>query len=420
MFLLVIMNISIENNHCLYFHSFFFLNCSDPVRQIPFSSFLFLLFSFFLLKLPHKDNKIYHNLFSFLYTFFICFQIRNNKKKDLFVMTIKCIKCKKLTPVFTCDGCQQTYCDQHVNKHREELNEQLDRIERDYQQTEQEFNSNLFMQTYLTRISQWEHESIRTIQKTAEIARNDLGKVVDRMKKQLQCSLEQINQDIELNRETNDYTEINLKQWNEQLKQLRDLYQNSFNDDLIDQDETSIQLIKIINRKQSFKIDRILPPTALAHEKFDKIVGAISLSKDRLTATCNDRHWDGSTISGTNIYSTGVHSIRFRITKKGRNNLFFGIKSSLKEVNPWNHKTPFAYGWWQIPLDNNEKNPPKDINIRTNDEVTLTLDCIYNQIQFEHHRTNRYIDEIISNEQCPLPWRIAIVLYAPGDSVTIL
>lgn len=332
-------------------------------------------------------------------------------------MTIKCIKCKKLDPIFTCDGCQQTFCDQHVSKHREELNEQMNRIDRNYQQSEQELNGDLFLQTYLTRISQWEHESIRTIQKTAEIARNDLGKVVDRMKKQFRNSLEKIREDIENNRETEDYTEINLKQWKEQLEQLRELYQNSFNEEIIDQDQSSIQLIKIINRKQSFHIDRT--PT-LPCEKFEKIVGAISLSKDRLTATCNDRHWNGSTISGTNIYSTGVHSIRFRITKKGRNNLFFGIKSSLKEANPWNHKTPFAYGWWEIPIDNNEKNPPKDSNIRTNDEVTLTLDCLYNQIQFEHHRTNRYIDETISNEQCPLPWKIAIVLYSPGDSVTIL
>ena len=80
-------------------------------------------------------------------------------------------------------------------------------------------------------------------------------------------------------------------------------------------------------------------------------------------------NWNGSNVSDSNLYSFGIHSIRCRITKKEKNNLFFGIVSSAKELNPWNQKTPFAYGWWQVPLDENQDNGIEDI--RTVDEVTL-------------------------------------------------
>jgi hypothetical protein len=294
----------------------------------------------------------------------------------------------------------------------------MDHIDKEYRHFQEDLNENDVIQSYLSRIDVWEHESINKIHKTAEIARNDLLEIVNRMKNQFKASFEKINHDIQLNRESQSYTEINLNQWMVQLKQLRDIYNTLLTDDIIGDSQSSIHLIKIIDKKQSFSIEksRFLP-----HEKFDKIAGEITLSQDLLTATCSGNHWNGSTISGSNLYSSGVHSIRFRVTKKGKMNLFFGITSSAEESNPWNRKTPFAYGWWDIPLSDEKKQEEiKDPDIQTGDEVTLTLDCLSNQIDFEHHRTNRFISETISNERCPFPWKIAIVLYSPGDSVSIL
>jgi hypothetical protein len=328
-------------------------------------------------------------------------------------MPQKCIKCKRLDRLYTCHGCQQSFCDEHTTEHREELSHQMDNINKDYRVFEEDLNDNILIQPYLSHIDQWEHQSINKIQKTAEIARNDLLKILDRVKNQFKTSSDQINQ----NRKLKKYTEIDLNQWMEELKQLRHLYKTSFTDDMINANQSSIPLIKIIDKNQSSSIESVpsLPP-----EKFDKIVGAITLSKDRLTAICSGSHWNGSDISGTNLYSSGVHSVRFRITKTGKNNPFFGITSPLKDTNPWNRKTPFAFGWWEIPFNPDEKKLPENPNIESGDEVTLTLDCLNNQIQFEHHRTNRYIEETITNAQCTLPWRIAIVLYTPGDSVSIV
>ncbi|CAF2915671.1 unnamed protein product [Rotaria sp. Silwood2] len=302
-------------------------------------------------------------------------------------MKQKCIKCKKFGQIFTCYGCQQSFCDEHINEHREELSHKMNDINKDYYHFEESLNNNEIIQTYLSRIDLWERESIKKIQETSELARNDLLKVFDRMKNQLKSTCDKINYDIKSNQESKNYSEINLNQWMKQLEQLRHIYKTSFTDDIIDDQQSSIRLIKIIDKKQSFSIEDVNVYTS---EKFNKTVGKLTLSHDHLTATCSERNWNGSNVSVA------------------------------KELNPWNHKTPFAYGWWEFPLDKNAKENIKDPNIQTDDEVTLTLDCINSQIQFEHHRTNRVVDESIAHEQCPFPWKIAIVLYSPGDAVSIL
>ena len=332
-------------------------------------------------------------------------------------MKQKCIKCKKFAQISSCNGCQQSFCNEHIIEHRAELSDKMENIDRDYQHFEEDLNQNDIIQSSLSRIDQWEHESINKIHTTAEIARNDLLQNLDRMKNRLKTSLDKINHDIQSNRESKSYTEINLYQWMEQLTQLRHVYKTSFTNDIIDDNQSSIPLIKIIDKSQSFNIEGL---QSLPQEKFDKIVGKITLSQNSRIATCSGNYWDGSNISGKNLYSSGIHSVRFKINKKGKNNLFFGITSTAKETNPWNRKTPFAYGWWEFPLNTDEQENIKDPTIQTEDEVTLTLDCTNSQIQFEHHRTNRCVYQPIAYEKCSFPWKIAVVLYSPGDSVSIL
>lgn len=41
----------------------------------------------------------------------------------------RCVKCdddQRTSNVFTCNGCEQSFCARHVNQHRDELNTQLE------------------------------------------------------------------------------------------------------------------------------------------------------------------------------------------------------------------------------------------------------------------------------------------------------
>lgn len=329
----------------------------------------------------------------------------------------KCVKCKNFAQISICVGCQQPFCVEHMLVHREDLSRQINNIDKDYDHFKESLNGQEIIQSLLSHIDSWEHDSIETIKKTAESARNGLLKVFDRMKNEFKSTCDQIKSDIQSNRELNNYSEINLDQWIEQLERLRQIHKTSFTNDIISDSQSSIRLIKIIDTMPSISVEQL---RTYAPEKFNKITGKITLSTDRLTATCSERYWNGSNISGHNLYSTGIHSIRFQIKKKGNNNIFFGITSSAKALNPYNRKTPYAYGWWDFPWNTYRPEDVKEPGLQSGDELTLVLDCVNNQIQLEHHRTNQFLTESIEREQCPFPWRIAIVLYNPGDVVSIL
>lgn len=330
----------------------------------------------------------------------------------------KCVKCKKTNQLVKCDGCQELWCNEHIAEHRETLSRQMNDIDKDYRDFVEQLNDNNALQTHVSYINKWERDSIHKIQRTAETARNDLLNLFTRMKTQIQSTCNEITFNIQAKQHAKEYSEINIEKWTEQLEKLRNIYKISSSDDIIDDKQSSsIRLIKVVDGNHSFSSDELdsYPP-----EKFDKVRGNITLSDDHHIATCSGRKWNGTDLSGRNLYSSGIHSIRFRVKINGKNNPFFGITSAARALNPYNHKTPYAYGWWNFPFDTNTQKDIKGSSIQTDDELTLTLDCFNNQIQFENHRTKQIVYETIENDQCPFPWKIAVVLYSPGDSVSIL
>ena len=291
-------------------------------------------------------------------------------------------------------------------EHREQIFDQLKKLQTDCRLFNDDLHGEQLIQSSFSRIDQWERQSIDQIRSVAEKAREDLSNILQRTRNQLNGPFQRLNEDVQT--ETID-DETKLKSWNVELNQLRQYLEKSLKKTFVQQDSTSIPLIKIQDTE-----------TIVFTERFQKASRAISLSEDHRTATCNEKNWNGSTISGHCLYTSGVHSIRFQVNRKGRNNFFFGVTSSAKEPNPWNRRTPLAFGWWNFPVLKTEDESNVEQHIRNGDQFTLTLDCDHRQISLEHHRTKRIVDEIVSYEQCPLPWRIAIVLYSSKDSISLL
>ncbi len=74
-------------------------------------------------------------------------------------MTQKCIKCKDFSDLFLCNECQQSFSDEH----REELSHKMDNINKEYRYLDEDLNENNLIQSYLSRIDEWEYESINKI-----------------------------------------------------------------------------------------------------------------------------------------------------------------------------------------------------------------------------------------------------------------
>ena len=316
-----------------------------------------------------------------------------------------CVKCKKSLHLSTCEGCQQSLCEEHLLEHREDLFQVMKTIETKCQQLEEDLTGHGLIQGYLLRIDRWQRESMERIQATAEKARQDLLDLLARMQSQVKVTFTPLHEEIRLRQRSSAHPERKVSQWMDRLKELHQILQSSLKDDPIHDDTSSIPLIKVHEKEHSF-----------ITEKFEKSSGAVLLSNDRRTATCSGSNWNGSTVRGHQLYSSGTHSIRFEIKRRGKHNLFFGITSAAIDPNPWNRRRPpSAFGWWEFLLTQTD-----DPRIKAGDQVTLTLDCDNRHIQLEHHRTQQRIDESISYEQCPFPWKIALVLYSPQDSVRIL
>jgi hypothetical protein len=136
---------------------------------------------------------------------------------------IRCIICDKEKATFKCGGCLKEFCFNHLVEHKQELSIKLDEIEvnRDlFRQslTEQiqKPENNILMQ----RINQWERSSIEKIQQTAEEARHILLKNTNEYIHEIEIKLNKLTNQLRQTRQEDDFNEINLRHFDEELNRL--------------------------------------------------------------------------------------------------------------------------------------------------------------------------------------------------------
>lgn len=212
---------------------------------------------------------------------------------------------------------------------------------------------------------------------------------------------------------------MNVEGWIKRLEKIQETLNNPLSVDIVDEiDEAStIHLIKM-------KETRNYPqPSTFALERFDKVIGAIELSKNGLRAAHLDHIGSDGSTYGINLYSSGIHCIRFQITGDFGQYFFAGIITSLQEIIPRTAETPSAYGWWDfdgcIVNGEGQRFGKSDI-IEKDDELTLTLNCDKRQIELDHHRTNSHVYLTVDLQVCPFPWKFLVGLDWRGGCVRII
>lgn len=134
-----------------------------------------------------------------------------------------CILCKKDKSTLRCGGCLQEYCFNHSLDHRQDLNKQLDEVEK----ARHLFRQILIQQTIdpekhllIQQINDWERESILKIRQTADEARQTLLKYTSSYVKEIEANLNKLTEQIRQSREDNDFYETDIRYWNDELKRL--------------------------------------------------------------------------------------------------------------------------------------------------------------------------------------------------------
>jgi hypothetical protein len=182
----------------------------------------------------------------------------------------RCTSCGKEKATFRCGGCSEEFCRKHLEDHRQELHKELDEIEvnRDlFRQSLTEYieepNNHIMMQ----QINQWERNSIKKIRQAAEEARQIVLKNTDTYSRQLETKLDHLTNQLRESREEDDFNEINLHQFQEELKQLTHELTKPAN---ISIRELSTPFISKISVEVSDK--RVVPISIGEYSKFISII----------------------------------------------------------------------------------------------------------------------------------------------------
>ncbi|CAF1214591.1 unnamed protein product [Adineta steineri] len=135
----------------------------------------------------------------------------------------RCIICDKEKRAVRCEGCLQLFCYDHLTDHRQELNKQLDYVERTrdvFRQTLNEQMNHPQIGLLVKQIDIWEDDSIKTIRETASEYRQLLAKNTSKNSQELEANLAALSEQIRRIRQENDFNEVDLAHFNQKLKQL--------------------------------------------------------------------------------------------------------------------------------------------------------------------------------------------------------
>jgi hypothetical protein len=137
--------------------------------------------------------------------------------------TTCCVICGKEKSTLRCSGCLDEFCYKHWESHRQELSKQFDEIEVNRDLFRQSFTQQLDQGNYHTliqQIDQWERKSIKIIQQTAEQARQTILENSDEYIHQMEVKLDKLTNQLRQCRHEDDFNELNLHQFEDELKRL--------------------------------------------------------------------------------------------------------------------------------------------------------------------------------------------------------
>jgi hypothetical protein len=133
--------------------------------------------------------------------------------------------CDKEKAVMKCGGCLGDFCFPHMIGHRQDLSKQLDEIDAThdlFRQTLREQSSEPQKYALMQQIDQWEHDSMNKIRTTAEEARQLLLKHTTEHFNRMEIKLDELNNQLRESRKEDNFVEIDLQQWKQQLNILTD------------------------------------------------------------------------------------------------------------------------------------------------------------------------------------------------------
>ena len=340
-----------------------------------------------------------------------------------------CHICRRSGGISTCHGCRLTFCAKHVHKHREELASQLEDLMQTHALLRQDIDQSSNEYFYLRKIDHWESESIKRIQKTAEITRADLRQVFDRSKRRLTRVAKDLAVNLNSSWKTDDFAEKELLRWTKQLNELRMEIKSAYSVQLTQDQRYPIYPITLNNtthQKQSIG-DRSF--NATPHECFAKTTSSATIESNGLIVKHIGPDSSFAHILGKQLYSQGYHTIRFKILESASPyTMFFGCISSAMPHTNISYNSSVVVGWFGynevyqhgVWSNSSSLHGYESNDIQADDILHLVFDCDHRRIELVHPRINRTYRLAVDIDKAPFPWQFLVVLAHQDDCVRIL
>ena len=351
----------------------------------------------------------------------------------------QCVTCNKSGGILTCDGCQQAFCGKHVIEHRQALGVQLDHLTEEYDglQLELQQPSASSKCSLLKKIDQWEAKSIDQIRKAAATARTNLQVILQESTEKLKRTLTEMAQTFRSSREADDFSEVDLRQWSGQLKQLQTELSQPSAAQLVDEKNSLIRLKTVIRKEAESNgsgTNEKPPPTSEnstkkdVQERFLELLGPVTKGDGDYLIRHIGSTFEYAYARGRFMYSAGCHTVRFRIERGSKPyEIFFGCMSSSVSLKERAFDCLQSVGWFGFDqvyehghcATNCQKYQYKSNDIHENDELQMIIDCDKKQIRLFHERLKKTNQLSVSTSLAPLPWQFLIALFHPNDAVRI-
>ncbi|CAF1207158.1 unnamed protein product [Rotaria sordida] len=344
----------------------------------------------------------------------------------------QCILCNKIGGILTCDGCQQAFCGKHVIEHRQQLNIELENIMQEHDLIQQDIRLSIDNDLLLKEIDKWEKESMKKIQLVAEKARINLKQILENSNNKILKTCQDVASKLLSAREAENFSEIDLKRWIEQLNELKSQTKLLSMIHIVEDNKSPIYLIEIkqTNTVNTYtKNKELLSSSRRIEERFIEGNGLAIIEDGGLRIKHIDSDHKFIYFHGQKSYTDGCHTLKFKIEHSTSSySTFIGICSSDINLRQIMYHLTVVVGWfnttevWQHGrcIRNTKFQGSKNDEIKTNDIIQLTIDCENKQIELFHERTNKKHTVIVDSNQTPLPWKILLALRRKNDCVKIL
>lgn len=285
---------------------------------------------------------------------------------------------------------------------REQLNQEFEQIFREHERLKTDLNSSenehRDYQNLRQSIDEWEEKSSKKLRQTARQAREDLEILFNQNRHFLRRRLEQTVTDELRENLTEKHRELNekdLDRWLSQIAEIRTKFERfSSNIDFDDRKSLKIRSIRPI---PSFDVPQL---------EFSTIRGRVQFDSEHRLFTASRP----SAVISRSTFSSGSHFFRFRV-ERSQSNIFFGVIAVEDEENFRQSSRPCrsVFGWWNVDrrvLADRADSHVSALNIYTNDEIILTLNCQAKQITLEYPSMNKL--NRIEIDSTTKKWKILI------------